>query len=234
MFYKIDPTRRQMTFDLVADGFLAGDRIWVDLRGDFSRRRADPRPRMTSSNTTFEMGAKSFDATLPLTVTARKAPLVAVNHDRPLVDNSDPDGDYGVSVKLIAFTGGDDFFSFRGRTELPTVKGSIHRAGAGDDVIVMPTRGGRRLRYRPDVLGRRRRRRRPSGRPRPQARLRPGRRYPGPKGRRHRLGQQGEPRQGRAPRRALRRRPLPGRQRRDPEGRRRPRPAAEVDLQGHP
>ena len=27
MFYKIDPTRRQMTFDLVADGFLAGDRI---------------------------------------------------------------------------------------------------------------------------------------------------------------------------------------------------------------
>ena len=54
------------------------------------------------------------------------------------MDNSDPDDDYGVSVKLVAFTGGDDVFRFRGRTELPTVKGSIYRAGAGDDVVVMP------------------------------------------------------------------------------------------------
>ena len=35
MFYKIDPLRPEMAFDLGADGFLRGDRLWVDLRGDF-------------------------------------------------------------------------------------------------------------------------------------------------------------------------------------------------------
>ena len=32
---KIDPLRPEMAFDLGADGFLRGDRLWVDLRGDF-------------------------------------------------------------------------------------------------------------------------------------------------------------------------------------------------------
>ncbi len=60
------------------------------------------------------------------------------NYDYPLIDNSDPDQDYGVRVKLAAFTGGDDFFRFTGRTALPEVQGSIYGAGAGDDVVVMP------------------------------------------------------------------------------------------------
>ena len=138
MFYKIDPTRREMAFDLRPDGFLAGDRISVVLRGDFMPTPSGSQAVDSFKNISFEIGSRDFDAPVPTTVTARRSPLVAVNHDRPLRDNSDPDDDYGVSVRLVAFTGGDDLFRFRDRSALPTVKGSIYRAGAGDDVVVMP------------------------------------------------------------------------------------------------
>ena len=97
------------------------------------------RPSDSFSNTSFEIGSRELRrARSRRRSRPAGSPLVAVNHDRPLGDNSDPDDDYGVSVRLVAFTGGDDLFRFRGRTELPTVKGSIYRAGAGDDVVVMP------------------------------------------------------------------------------------------------
>jgi hypothetical protein len=138
MFYKIDPVRRQVSFDLAADGFRVGDRLWIDLSGDFQATHIGSAAVDEFSNTTFRLGPRVFDATLPMTLRARDTLLVALNRDRPLADNSDPDGDYGVVVKLAAFTTGDDFFRFGSRTELPEVRGSIYNARAGDDGIVMP------------------------------------------------------------------------------------------------
>jgi hypothetical protein len=138
MFYKIDPKREQMVFDLAAEGFLTGDRVWVDLRGDFRPTFSGSTATDTFSNTSFELGGVAFEASVPTVVRARGTTLVAVNHDDPLSDNSDPDNDYGVLVRLAAFTAGDDVFRFGARTELPEVRGSIYRAGAGDDFVAMP------------------------------------------------------------------------------------------------
>jgi hypothetical protein len=138
MFYKIDPKREQMAFDLAADGFLARDRIWVDLRGDFRPTFSGSTATDTFSNTSFELGGVGFAADQPAVVRARGTTLLALNHDEPLGDNSDPDNDYGVLVRLAAFTAGDDVFRFGARTELPQVQGSIYQAGAGDDYVVMP------------------------------------------------------------------------------------------------
>jgi hypothetical protein len=138
MFYKINPVLGKMSFDLAADGFRVRDRLWIDLRGDFQASISGRSGFDEFQNTTFRLGAATFDATRPMTVKAGDTLLVARNHDRPLVDNSDPDGDYGVAVKLVAFTSGDDFFRFGRRPEMPDVKGSIYHAQAGDDVLVMP------------------------------------------------------------------------------------------------
>ena len=138
MFYKIDPKREQMVFDLAAEGFLTGDRVWVDLRGDFRPTFSGSTATDTFSNTSFELGGVAFAATLPTVVRARGTTLLALNHDEPLGDNSDPDNDYGVLVRLAAFTAGDDVFRFGARTELPQVQGSIYQAGAGDDFVTMP------------------------------------------------------------------------------------------------
>jgi hypothetical protein len=138
MFYKIDPKREQMVFDLAAEGFLTGDRVWVDLRGDFQPTFKGSTATDTFSNTSFELGGVGFGAVQPTVVKARGTALRVLNHDEPLGDNSDPDNDYGVLVRLAAFTAGDDVFRFGARTELPQVQGSIYRAGAGDDVVVMP------------------------------------------------------------------------------------------------
>lgn len=140
MFYKIDPSLRQMKFDLGADGFIKGDRLQISLRGDFQPTPSGSAAQDNYQNTFFRLGnGETFDASYaPAKVQARSLDLVAVNDDRPLIDNIDPDGDYGVSVRLLAFTKDDDFFRFGTRTELPEVVGSIYKAGAGDDVVVMP------------------------------------------------------------------------------------------------
>lgn len=140
MFYKIDPSQRQLKFDLSADGFLTGDRLQIALRGDFQPTPSGSAAQDNYQNTMFRLGnGESFDASYaPVRVQARSLDLVAVNDDRPLIDNTDPDGDYGVSVRLLAFTKGDDFFRFGARTELPEVVGSITNAGGGNDVVVMP------------------------------------------------------------------------------------------------
>jgi hypothetical protein len=138
MFYKIDPKREQMVFDLAAEGFLTGDRVWVDLRGDFQPTPSGSTATDTFSNTSFELGGAGFGANLPTVVQARGTTLLALNHDEPIGDNSDPDDDYGVLVRLAAFSAGDDVFRFGARTELPEVQGSIYRAGAGDDFVTMP------------------------------------------------------------------------------------------------
>ena len=65
MFYEIDPKRREMAFDLPADGFLAGGRVWVDLRGDFSPRRAAAQAVDNFKNTTFEIGSNATSARRP-------------------------------------------------------------------------------------------------------------------------------------------------------------------------
>ncbi len=138
MFYKIDPKREQMVFDLAAEGFLIGDRIWLDLRGDFQPTPSGTTATDTFSNTSFELGGAAFAANLPTVVRARGTTLLALNHDEPLGDNFDPDNDYGVLVRLDPFTTGDDVFRFAGRTTLPQVQGSIYQAGAGDDFVTMP------------------------------------------------------------------------------------------------
>ena len=138
MFYKINPVHGKVSFDLAADGFRVRDRLWIDLRGDFQAGFNGSRAVDEFQNTTFRLGDSAFDATRPTTVKAGDTLLIARNHDRPLVDNTDPDGDYGVVVKLVAFTDGDDFFRFGRRAELPDVRGSIYDAQAGDDVLVMP------------------------------------------------------------------------------------------------
>jgi hypothetical protein len=138
MFYKIDPVRRQVSFDLAADGFRVGDRLWIELTGDFQATHLGSAAVDAFSNTTFQLGPRAFNATLPVTLKAKDTLLVALNRDRPLADNTDPDDDYGVVVKLVAFTTGDDFFRFAGRPEMPEVRGSIYNARAGDDTLVMP------------------------------------------------------------------------------------------------
>ena len=140
MFYKIDPSQRQLKFDLAADGVIKGDRLQISLRGDFQPTPSGSAAQDNYQNTLFRLGnGEMFDASYaPVRVQARSLDLLAVNDDRPLRDNTDPDGDYGVSVRLLAFTKGDDFFRFGVRTELPDVVGSIYKAGAGDDVVVMP------------------------------------------------------------------------------------------------
>jgi hypothetical protein len=137
MFYKIDPKVREIPFDLGADGFQTGDRLWVWLKGDFQPTPSGSSATDSFKNTEFRTGSRTFDAAVPVTVKARDTTLVAVNRDDPLNDNSDPDNDYGVEVKLQVFSAGDDFFSFR-RDALPDVKGSKYKSGAGDDVVVMP------------------------------------------------------------------------------------------------
>ncbi len=140
MFYKIDPSQRQLKFDLSADGFLKGDRLQIFLRGDFQPTPSGSAAQDNYQNTFFRLGnGENFDASYaPVRVKATSLDLVAINDDRPLIDNIDPDGDYGVMVRLAAFTSGDDFFRFGSRTELPSVVGSIYKAGAGDDTVVMP------------------------------------------------------------------------------------------------
>jgi hypothetical protein len=138
MFYKIDPSRRQVPFDLAPDGFRVGDRLWIDLAGDFQATHVGSAAVDNFQNTTFRLGAQAFDATVPMTLKARDTLLLALNQDRPLTDNTDPDADYGVLVKLVAFTARDDFFRFAGRSEMPETQGSIYNARAGDDTLVMP------------------------------------------------------------------------------------------------
>jgi hypothetical protein len=138
MFYKIDPTLRQVFINLGAEGFLAGDRVWVHLKGDFQPTPNGGNSTDTFRNTRFEIGSKSFFANEPKTVTAPVTTLVATNLDDPLGDNSDPDNDYGVRVKLDPFSGKDDVFRFRGRDDLPEIQGSLYKAGGGDDLVVMP------------------------------------------------------------------------------------------------
>ena len=135
MFYKIDPKLRTMKFDLAEDGFRAGDRLMVALRGDF---QATPLDTDSNQNTTFRFGTKSVDASYPAKFVTKSTDVVVLNHDRPLVDNADPDNDYGVLVRLAAFSSGDDYFSFRGRSELPSFSGSSSNAGKGDDLVLMP------------------------------------------------------------------------------------------------
>lgn len=137
MFYKIDPKLAQMSFDLAAEGFLVGDRLWVNLRGDFQPTPSGSMAEDTSRNTVFRIGSKTFEASSPVTVRAPETTILAINRDDPLGDNTDPDGDYGVSVRLRPFSGGDDFFDFRGR-DLPETQGSLYKAGRGDDVVIMP------------------------------------------------------------------------------------------------
>jgi hypothetical protein len=135
MFYKIDPVRRQMQFDLGDDGFRVGDRLWIALRGDFQ-----PTPSVgvgdTFQNTSVLLGPDTIEG--PGTVEARDTLLVALNRDRPLTDNTDPDNDYGILVQLAAFTARADVFDFSSRTALPDVRGSIYNAGGGDDRVTMP------------------------------------------------------------------------------------------------
>ena len=138
MFYKIDPKQAQVGFDLTADDFLLGDRIWVHLEGDFQPTPKGSRATDTFSNTSFEIGSRDFDADPAAVLKMRDTTLVAINHDDPLGDNTDPDNDYGVQVKLEMFTDGGDHFSFRHRDALPDVHGSRYKSGAGNDVIVMP------------------------------------------------------------------------------------------------
>ena len=140
MFFKINPRVAQMFADLGAEGFLLGDRLWVRLVGDFQISTEGSGAVDEWQNTNFQIGTKTFYAPseVPKTVKATDTTLVINNLDRPLADNSDPDHDYGVRVKLAAFTSGDDVFRFAGRSALPEVQGSIYRAGAGDDVVVMP------------------------------------------------------------------------------------------------
>lgn len=139
MFYSIDPSLRRMKFELADDGFLKGDRISVALRGDFQPTPSGSAAVDNFRNTIFRLANEEFDASYDNAVVKAKATvLVAVNDDRPLIDNTDPDGDYGVSVQLVAFTSGDDFFRFGSRTELPSVVGSIYKAGAGNDIVLMP------------------------------------------------------------------------------------------------
>lgn len=135
MFYKIDPGVSRVEVDLTDYGFRVGDRLWAALRGDF---QPTPVAADDDQNTTFRFGSKSVDASYPATFTTRSTEMLVLNHDRPLIDNSDPDDDYGVLVRAAAFTSGDDYFSFRGRSELPSFHGSSRSAGAGDDLVLMP------------------------------------------------------------------------------------------------
>lgn len=140
MFYKIDPSLRRLKFELADDGFLKGDRISVALAGDFQPTPSGSAATDTFRNTFFRLGnGEEFDASYEASVLKAKSTLlVAINDDRPLIDNTDPDGDYGVVVHLVAFTSGNDYFRFGNRTELPYVEGSIYKAGAGNDIVVMP------------------------------------------------------------------------------------------------
>ncbi len=146
MFYKINPKLEQVAFDLAPEGFLTGDRLWIDVKGYF--RAGDTTGPITEDkwqNAAFQflVGSelsKEFDdpASLPVLAKAKSTTLVVNNHDDPLSDNSDPNHDYGVRVKLAAFTQDNDTFYFRGRAALPEVQGSIYNAGGGNDVVIMP------------------------------------------------------------------------------------------------
>jgi hypothetical protein len=138
MFYKINPRLAEAAVDLAAEGFRTGDRLWVRLVGDFQPAVNGSTAVDEFQNTTFQIGAKTFGASVPTMVKAGDTTLLVLNNDKPLADNTDPDHDYGVRVKLAAFTAGADFFRFEGRDLLPDVRGSIYNSGAGDDVVVMP------------------------------------------------------------------------------------------------
>ena len=146
MFYKINPKLSQVAFDLGPEGFLAGDRLWIDVKGDFrAAATTGPAAEDIWQNAKFQFlvgsePTKEFSDpnAFPVIVKAKSTVLLVNNYDSPLIDNSDPDDDYGVLVRLAAFTAGDDVFRFGARTELPQVQGSIYRAGAGDDFVTMP------------------------------------------------------------------------------------------------
>jgi hypothetical protein len=136
MFYKLDPTLRKISLDLAPDGFRVGDRLWVQLKGDFQYTWVG---EDKWRNTSFEINGREFStAAGPAVVKAKDTILIAHNHDDPLEDNSDPDNDYGVRVKIVPWTSGDDVFRFKGRDFLPEIQGSIYKAGGGNDVVYMP------------------------------------------------------------------------------------------------
>ncbi len=138
MFYKINPRLGEAAVDLAAEGFRAGDRLWVRLVGDFQPAVNGSTAVDAFKNTSFQIGTKTFEASVPVTVKAKDTTLLVLNNDRPLADNTDPDHDYGVRVRLAAFTAENDRFDFRGRDSLPDVQGSIYNSRAGNDVVIMP------------------------------------------------------------------------------------------------
>jgi hypothetical protein len=140
MFLKLNPRVESQQFDLRPEGYRRGDLVWLDLVGDFrpSFNRDDPTSfRDAFQNTAFRLGGETVRAN-PDILLARSTELNAFNRDPSPLDNSDPDGDYGVEVRLAAFTSGADEFRFTGRPKLPDVLGSAYNARAGDDVVVMP------------------------------------------------------------------------------------------------
>ncbi|MBD9641055.1 hypothetical protein IB277_32700 [Ensifer sp. ENS07] len=134
MFLKIDPRKSLINFDLLNYGFLKADIVVVELRGDF---RASNNSSDVSQNTDFNTGSGYFSANTPVTARLGTGTLVARNNDSSLADNSDPDNDYGVDVKLRGFTDGADVFDFRGRATLPEVYGgnTIYNAKSGNDTV---------------------------------------------------------------------------------------------------